>query len=301
MPFVETYSVNFANGNLQPHLNVLNWPALELSNSDDTESDAFGRTLKLTRDDEKDGAHNSVALIPPAGFPLDVRMWLRVSFDLPFASRLPEAPEGINPEAWAVALRVSPKAQLLDNDTFDVTCQFTRGSGGGVRLNTPANSLPEEPRRGTLQRDQAAFLESPLDYNRYQGGLIALPFGTGPFVEVDPPLFTLEHSFCGWNFRNNGHTVGAGFLRINRPPIERAPWPLEVRDHRVYSSDTLKFALSDETFVQARIRAVGVSLATRMGLGNMSVRLRSLQVWFNDSMSVSDVENLASASALGSS
>jgi len=30
MPFLETYAVNLAGGNLHPHLNLRNWPDLQL-------------------------------------------------------------------------------------------------------------------------------------------------------------------------------------------------------------------------------------------------------------------------------
>src|SRR6266567_1045946 len=54
------------------------------------------------------------------------------------------------------------------------------------------------------------------------------PDGSGLNLEI-----TLEHSFCGWNFTENGHTPGAGSLKISRT------WQSEVQDHRVYSSKSL--------------------------------------------------------------
>jgi hypothetical protein len=143
-----------------------------------------------------------------------------------------------------------------------VTCQFNR-QFDGVRLNTPTG----------LQTDQAGLLESPLDFDRYQGGPVVLPDGTQKVVE--PPIFTLEHSFCGRDAAANKHVVGGGRLAIART------WLPEVRDHRVYSSDALRRAGPPVSSVGA----LGVSLGTLKGVGTMRVRLRTFSVWFNASLS----------------
>ena len=302
MPFVETYSVTFSNGNLIAHVNTRNWPDMVLSAptpNDQAERfpDASGLNLKMTRDRNVPATAsslNSVYVVPPAGsVPLDTRLLMLVTFDLPNAEglspltedvgalarfspggRSPSAneiePPGILspfesvmsnvtvPEPWAVALNVSAENPLPPIGMVNLTCQFNR-QFDGVRVNTPGN----------LQRDQAATLESPLNYGAYQGGYVSLPDGTDGVV--DPPVFTLEHSFCGWNFAANGHTVGAGSLKISR-----AYAPLEAHDHRVYSSDALASAPQPVT----SIRALGTSLAA-VGVGRMSVRLRTFSLWFN--------------------
>lgn len=253
-------------------------------------------------------AMNAVYVVPPGGISLDTRVLLRATFDLPRAEGLPvgdhgplggsvdlgasrtpgdrgapateverpgllspgtPVPPGVElsvPEPWAVALIVSPGNDLRSAGAVIVTCQFNRQPPGGVRLNTP-----KDPQGfGGLQADKAAYLESPLDYDRYQGGYIALPGGADGVVP--PPIFTLEHSFCGWSFAQNGHTPGCGGLSIRRT------WRPDVpQDHRVYSNNALTHAAVPAT----RIGALGVTLATQNGVGRMRVRLRSFELWFN--------------------
>ena len=264
MPFVETYAVKFSTGNLLPHVNVNNWPDMELSTPTDSTPDSSGLTLEISRQPPDDpGKRNSVFVVPPGGVPLDSRLLMRLTFDRPRA--IPQGvllPGVLPPEPWAVALHVSPANDLLGDRMVHVTCQFNRRFDG-VRLNTPTG----------LQTDQAGLLESPLDFDRYQGGPMVLPDGTVEVVE--PPIFTLEHSFCGRDTAANKHVVGSGRLAIARTSQP------EVRDHRVYSSDALRHAGPPVS----SIGALGVSLGTIDGIGTMKVRLRTFSVWFNASLS----------------
>lgn len=301
MPFIETYSVRFANGNLHPHVNLRGWPDMLVSAptpDDQAQSfvDAWGRVLRITRIATAEGpARNNLYLVPPGGLTLDHRFFLRVTFDLPLAEGFspagelepippmtlspdvhgplegsielpgsPGGPSGLSvPEPWAVVLSVSAATDLLGDRMVNLTCQFNR-QFNGVRLNTPSDLLGI----GALQKDKAACLEMPLDYSSYQGGYMAFPNGTDGFVE--PPVFSLEHSFCGWNAGANGHTPGYGSLKIVRAK------QFEVSDHRVFSSN----ALTAPAPVTS-IGALGVSLVTLNGVGRMRVRLRTFTIWFN--------------------
>ena len=203
---------------------------------------------------------------------------MRVTFDRPFAEGLPtggehgpfpseneipgappsEGPSLANvgafavttPEPWAVALSVSRESAIPGSDanrTVNVTCQFHRLLNA-VRLNTPF----------ALQNDQAPALERPLEYGKYQGGFIALPDGTDG--EAPPPLFTLEHSFCGVAAEDT--QPGVGFLQI-----ARTYHPRDLRDHRVYSAKAID-----------AIGALGVSLVALTGVGKMRVRIRTFSI-----------------------
>lgn len=315
MPFVETYSVNFGNGNVHPHVDLNGWSDMALfppsaDSTADRVPDPSGYDFGIARElsvPAGTSSRNCAYVVPPAGgLSLDTRLLLRVTFDRPraegfylfehgplggefepfeeeasaergrFAEEI-ESPGSLSPglgpiggkysvpEPWAVALNVSPTSDLLSDRMVNLTCQFNR-TFDGVRLNTP-----KDPQGlGALQVDKAACLESPLEYGPYQGGYMAFPNGTDGVV--DPPVFSLEHSFCGWNAMTNGHTPGCGWLKIHRS------WQPEVQDHRVFSSNALASS-SAQT-----IGALGISLVTQSGFGRIRVRLRTFSIWVNDSL-----------------
>lgn len=316
MPFVETYAVNFSNGNIHPHLDLNGWSDMQLfpptpDEFADRFPDSSGYTFTITRNltVPADVPARNNAYLVPVGLPLDARLFMRVTFDLPraegfflfehgplgdefepidegssavrgrFADEI-EPPGGLSsglgpiggkfsvPEPWAVVLNVSPTGDLLSDWMVNLTCQFNRNPQfNGVRLNTP--TIQDI---GALQTDKAAPLESPLDYGIYQGGYMAFPNGTDGVV--DPPIFSLEHSFCGWNAEANKHTPGSGSLKILRT------WQSDVQDHRVFSNNALpSFPGQVES-----IGALGVSLVTLSGYGRMSVRLRTFSIWMNESV-----------------
>ncbi|HSE41969.1 MAG TPA: hypothetical protein VLH08_14490, partial [Acidobacteriota bacterium] len=138
---------------------------------------------------------------------------------------------------------------------------FNRLAPTGVRLNTPFS----------LQSDQPAYLESPLNYKSYQGGLLA------PYDDrwIAPPILSLAHSFCGIGANDIAHTSGCGFLKLTRI------WPPELRDHRVYSSNTL---IHQGSAAITSVGALGVSIATLRGEGRVSARLRSFSVSINHAL-----------------
>ncbi|HKP68409.1 MAG TPA: hypothetical protein VJV05_03930 [Pyrinomonadaceae bacterium] len=273
MPFENVYRVNFANGNLQPDWNPIGWPRMKVTDPATAAADPEGLKLSLVRrpTGPADPLSTDVYVAPRGGLSLDARLLLRVGFDLPNAvpARFPRGVEPIPPEPWAVTLWVSPTTQLASTTSLNVTCQFRTP---GIRLNTP----------GSLQKDQGATSDAPLDYLSYQRHQARAPGSNDYYIEVGPPVFTLEHSFCGWNARTNGHTPGMGALEILRPWLEHPPWSRnpKVKDHRVYSS-TAMLPPGATTSIQDKIRALGVSIATINGMGRMSARLRTFEIWVN--------------------
>lgn len=267
-PFVEAYSVDFANGNRHPHVNLNGWPDMDFSPVTDADhaqrvSDPEGIVLALTRDwlARKTALNSVYVKLPASGKQsvlLESRLLMRVTFDVPQAKGLQSPPaHGSTPEPWAVALNVSPVDAIPPPITVpatqmvNVTCQFHRKDQlSGVRLNTP----------GALQPDGPAHLESPLNYGDYQASSIA-----------PPALFTLEHWFCGKGLAGNKHIPGGCSLKISRGA------QCEGIDQRVYSSDVLSAAAASTS----TIGALGVSLVTKDGFGRISVRLRTFSIWIN--------------------
>jgi hypothetical protein len=292
VPPVESYSVNFANGNLRPHWNSYLWDAMKEGESSPDDSpnswgDYAGLNLTISRAittslDATTGrppATKSVYLIPPPGVvTLDNRLMMRVEFDLPLAepwvaspadkraTLQPFAGDSTGPEPWAVALNV--KFGYENDRTTDravtVTCQFSRDDDG-VRLNTP----------GSLQKgERAGCLDSPLDYAKYQARR-----DSEILDKLYPPKrFILEHAFCGYGAAAaaNGHTPGSGSLIIRQAGWFPEP---DKTDHRVYSSSALSAVGEPET----SIGALGVSLVTAIGVGRLTVRLRTFTLFFMSS------------------
>ena len=290
MPADQIYSVDFANGNLTPSVDELNWgdmlpghSAPESGHAFNSQAESEGLRLRISRADGSGTfVSNSVYVIPSSihpptssaharavgellgDHPLGTRLLLKVEFDSPNASPFPhpEKIDPLKPEAWAVVL----KLKLSDNPNdakadavVNVTCQFNNkdnpNAGEGARLNTP----------GSEQRDQAAPLDAPLDYDQYQGS-----------SSRRPTLFVLEHAFCGiqagpapvpatTNLNAPvGHSAGCGFLNIGGK-----------KDLRVFSSTGLS------QVANASIGALGIAVITQSGVGKISVRLRrfSVAIW----------------------
>jgi hypothetical protein len=292
MPFVETYSVDFSNGNLHPSVNVLGWPDMvwsqlraTLDDIPELIPDASGITLRMSRSAPTNGslAANSVYVVPAV--PVQMRLFMRVTFDLPRAHGFLPTPQGAReslgeaampsptepqpdvlavprgighhvltvPEPWAVGLLVSGLDTVPNDNTVNVTCQFhVKDTRSGVRINTP----------GALQADRPVYLDTPLDYSQYEGG-----------DDYEPALFTLEHSFCGAGVQTTGHTPGAGSLKIYGYSPDAGY--TERRDHRVYSST----ALALMSPLPTNIQALSATLASAGGEGQMDVRLRRLSIW----------------------
>ena len=264
MPPVLVYTVDFSNGNLAPSLDTNGWGAMQIGSSGAADkpekySDSKGLTLSIYRAPGAPAGHDvnhSVYVLPGANVvPVATRLLLRTEFDRPWAQQnyAPLTPTnnqtlGSNTtqagSPWAVAL--GPKFGALNDTSTDkrivVTCQFNR-TANGVRLNSP----------GHLQGDMSIPLDSPLDYSNYW------PANT-------TNLFTLEQAYCGLKSAaapgGNGYAVGCGALSIGNK-----------RDQRVFSNAGFSGAGA-----QTWIDALGITLVTQMGVGQIVVRLRTFAV-----------------------
>ena len=265
MPPVLIYSVDFSNGNLAPSLDTNGWGAMQLGSSgagDKPEkySDAKGLTLSVYRAPGTPAGHDvnhSVYVLPGANVvPVATRLLLRAEFDRPWAQEnyVPLTPtnnqtQGSNTtqagSPWAVA--VGPKFGGLNDTPADkripVTSQFNNVTSNGVRLNTP----------GHVQGDMSTPLDSTLDYSNYW------PANT-------TNLFTLEQAYCGLKSSappgGKGYAVGCGALSIGNR-----------HDQRVFSNEGFSAAGA-----QTWIDALGITLVTQVGIGQIMVRLRSFSV-----------------------
>jgi hypothetical protein len=271
MPFIEKYTVDFSNGNLQPNVNTLGWPAMTHAPSSPSDFyDNDGWVLHVTRSNPTDPAVANTIYIPfSAGtISLDTRLLTRVEFDLPWAE--PLAGNSQPPSPWAVGLFVSPDTTFNDpNKTANVTCQFNHANG--VRVNTP----------GGLQGDQSEALDpAPPDYTLYTQ---LSPSPNHP-AGIPKARLTLEHSFCGrFDAKSNStmkppHIVGCGWLTIQTNQGHARS------DHRVYSTRNVGYAQSPRQPADPPpppILALGVTLITQNGVGNLRVRLRSFSLSFH--------------------
>jgi len=282
-PPIEAYAVNFAAGNLHPHVNPYGWPDVRLTQQTPgvTAASADSKGFRLSCTATGGELANSLYLVlpqsspsvlgPPA-LPADVRAFIRIVFDLPHAA----GPDGspVFTQAWAVSanLRIDRDVDNRSTQQLNVTSQFVSGSNSGVtiegvRLNTP----------GSLQQiDQARRLDGPLDYTRYE------PVRFGPFLVFPGATFVLDHAFCGYAAATNGHTPGSGKLRIQ--------WffGADKRDQRVYSSMEL---MKDQPLpTGTTIGAVGVSIATLSGVGTFGARVRTFQLWLDRALGPSAPE-----------
>jgi hypothetical protein len=275
MPPVMVYAVNFNNGNLHPIWNPNGWADMRMSTQvpgvTESWADGSGLGLRFIRTATPMAgapADNSVYVMPPPGaVSLDTRFSMTVAFDLPLAEGLPDGGGATIPEPWAVALSVRG-AGALGERAVHVTCQFNvKGELNGVRLNTPSAL---QNLSTTLPKVQAAPLDRPLDYSRYRRAE----------GEAEPPLFILEHAFCGIGAVQYGHAPGSGSLTLRS---SREP---EKRDHRVYSTAALSNGLAvTDNF----IAAFGVSVVTLSGIGRVSARLRGFELSFNTAASLEPV------------
>lgn len=267
MPFVEKYAVDFSGGNLNPSLNTLGWPAMTHNPMPNDTSDSQGIILNVTRSGGAAVANDVYVPFAAGTLALNQRFLMRLEFDLPWAEQLPANPAF--PEPWAVGLAVSITNTLDPVNAAAVTCQFHRTNG--VRVNTP----------GSMQGDQSFALDpAPIDYTKYIQGA---PNMSNPHARE---YFTLEHSFCGIfdstaNPQVTPHSTGCGWLTIGRHHYPHPhPDPQDRSDHRVYSSKAVG-AAAPNAATPPSILAIGASLVTLSGVGNLRARFRRFSVSFH--------------------
>jgi hypothetical protein len=265
MPPVLIYKVDFSNGNLAPSLDAHGWGAMQIGSSgagDKPEkfSDSKGLTLSIYRAPGTPAGHDanhSVYVLPGANvLPVATRLLMRAEFDSPWArpnyvqlSPTNYQTQGSNTtqagSPWAVG--IGPKFGGVNDTPADkripVTCQFNNVTTNGVRLNTP----------GHVQGDMSTPLVSPLDYADF-------------WPANATNLFTLEQAYCGLKSSappaGKGYAVGSGALNIG-----------SRNDQRVFSNEGFS-----SPGAQTYIDALGVTLVTQQGIGQIIVRLRSFSV-----------------------
>lgn len=268
MPPVLAYSVDFSHGNLTPSVDTKGWGDMKQGNSgagDKPEnfSDSKGITLSVFRAPGTPNGHdasNSIYVVPPAGsLNVQSRLLLHAEFDSPWAQTAytPLTPTnyqtfGSNTvqagSPWAIALgaKFGNENDLPTDKRVVVTCQFNNATMNGARLNTP----------GFLQGDAAALLDTPLDYANY-------------WPPSNTNLFVLENLFCGVKSAHTpaglGYSVGCGELSIGNRG-----------DQRAYSNAGLS-----DTGAPTSIGALGITLVTQNGIGQIIIRLRkfSVSIW----------------------
>jgi hypothetical protein len=265
MPPVLVYSVDFSNGNLTPSVDTRGWGVMKPGNSGpgdkpESYSDSEGLTLSVYRAPGTPAGHdasNSVYVLPGANvLPVATRLLLRSEFDRPWAqqtyvqlSPTNNQTQGSNTtqagSPWAVVLglKFGTVSDTPADKRIPVTCQFNNVTMNGVRLNTP----------GHVQGDMSTPLESPLDYANYW------PANT-------TNLFSLESAFCGLKAPpppvGKGYSVGSGALSIGNKS-----------DQRVFSNEAFSGAGA-----QTSVDALGLTLVTQVGVGQIMIRLRSFSV-----------------------
>lgn len=281
----DDYSVNFANGNLNPDSDHP-WGPMRLGNSagptDHPEryGDSEGLRVSVYRDPgpkstkrtgrQPAGVANSVYVVPGRGvLPLESRFIMRVDFDLPNAQTCyaPQPPVGvticaptklIEPEPWGVVLNVKSgnENDLHSGDPrVTVSCQFNRrpnaaGPDGGVRLNSPGSDQSKNPATNVESKN----LDFPLDYQKYRGSLFR--YGT-----ASPTPFRLEMFFWGDGASKKGNTaLASGTLNMGNKT-----------DMRLFTNNQLS------TGNQDWIGALGITLTT-IGTGQVFVRLRNFSI-----------------------
>jgi hypothetical protein len=276
VPFELIYSVDFSqNEDLAPIVDVLRWGnMLRAAPSGLAEwvdnpvyATLTGRlTRQLTENNNAPAARSTLYVRTPE-LELESRIRTEVTFCLPTAEGYNSSNElesvetmhgtrksGLSyPEDWAVALNISPGADLgRAQATFAiVTCQFnffTRE--GGVRLNTV----------GSVSRDPSGQLISPLNYLQFVHNTPGVP----------PTVFKLEHDFCGYAAEESEQVIGCGRLTIDGPNYSK-------EDRRLYASTVFNPTNRNDPYLP--IAALGISLGTRFGVGRFGVDVSSFKVF----------------------
>jgi len=246
MPAVQVYTNDFRGGNLVPSLDANSWGSMKLGNSGPAANPTStgqpqGLALSVTGGGSSPAAIGAYVVLGDGVLSLESRLLMTVEFDQPNA--VPPPPPGTGrPEPWAIALNVKFRDENFVPNEPMVPVTCQFTSLQGV--DVLRLNTP-----GNQEGDQAAALISPIDYS-----------------QLSPGRFVLEHHFCGVKAAGR-YSIGYGSLSIG-PPISKT-------DQRVYSN----LGLSGGQ--QSWIGALGVTLVTLDGVGQIMVRLRgfSISTW----------------------
>lgn len=257
MPPVPVYQVDFSGGNLLPTLDTKGWGAMKLgdsgaANNPTSFSDAKGLNLSVFR---PPGANTHAAIgvavvAAPNVIPLATRLLLKVEFDKPNAHlQFVQQPSNVAPPPPPPGSPTPEPWAVALNVKFGNEVQVHNEPL--VAVTTQFNRQVNGARLNTPfneQGDQSPVLLTPLDYTAHP-----------------QHVYEMEHSFCGI-FPANARAIGSGGLVIGPPG--------SLRDQRVYSNVGLSGG-------QTWIGALGVTLVTLAGTGQLMVRLRkfSISLW----------------------
>ena len=240
MPSVQVYAVDFSGGNLGPSLDTNGWGAMKVGHSGPSNNPTTSAEPQgLALAVSANGGSAAIGAYVVLG-PDVLSLETRLLMQLEF-----DRPEGIPPSSPNAGVPEPWAVALnvkLNNENFVVNEPMVPVT---CQFNRQFNGVRLNT-PGSQQTDQAAVLVSPLNYS-----------------QLSPVRFVLEHHFCGKNGAI-GHSVGYGTLSV-KPPINKA-------DQRVYSNTKLSGGQ------QSWIGALGVTLVTLTGSGQIKVRLRNFGI-----------------------
>jgi hypothetical protein len=238
MPAVHVYKVEFGHGNLLPSLDVHGWGAMRLGGT-------TGNT-NLTSSTDPQGL--TLAVTADGGAAAHGAYVVLGNGVLSLESRLLMQVEFDRPLGKPAANGGTP-------EPWAVALNVKFGDESFV-VNEPMVAVTGQFNRqfdgvrlntpGHQEGDQAAVLVTPLDY-----------------AHLSPGRFVLEHHFCGRRAAGR-YSIGYGTLSIG-PPIRKD-------DQRVCSNIGLSSGQ------QTWIGALGVTVVTLTGSGEISARLRSFSL-----------------------
>jgi hypothetical protein len=255
MPPKRVYEVDFGGGNLAPSLDTKGWGPMKIGDSGPANNpssipDARGIKLSVYR---PPGANTHAAIgvsvvLAPNAIPLASRVLLETEFDQAGA-HLQYVPQPSN------TVPPPPPPGSPTPEPWAVALVVKFGN------ETQVNGEPVVPVTTQFNRQvNGARLNTPFNEQGDQSPVLLTPLD---YVANPQYVYEMEHSFCGINAAN-GRSFGDGRLTIGPPGV--------LRDQRVYSNTSLS------TGQQGWIGALGVTLVTLSGTGQIKVRVRKFAI-----------------------
>lgn len=240
MPSVQVYTVDFSGGNLAPSLDTNGWGAMKVGHSGPSNNPTSSAEPQgLALEVSANGGPAAIGAYVVLG-PGVLGLETRLLMQLEF-----DRPEGVPPSPPSAGVP-EPWAVALNvkfgNENFVAAEPMIPVT---CQFNRQFNGVRLNT-PGSQQTDPAAILVGPLNYS-----------------QLTPVRFFLEHYFCGKNAVGK-HSIGYGMLSVG-PPIKR-------NDQRAYSNTALSGGQ------QSWIGALGVTLVTLTGFGQIKVRLRNFTI-----------------------